>query len=285
MYNEGKVSIIVPVYNAENFLHRTVDSILAQTYENWELLLADDCSTDQSRDIMKSYTDERIHCFYCEKNSGPAGARNLALRKASGQYIAFLDADDFWLPQKLEKQISFMKKGNYPFSFTSYEFADANAVRSGTVAHAPERVGYQEILKSSTIAPSTAVLDRNQIDTALIYMPENVRLEDVDGVGDACSKVLAVLFNYLCTCLVAISHSHESVTCGELAVLCQILVEYGGAVSLGSFLSHAYKTCCGGEYLEAALSSSQIDSIPVQVALDVDGCASVAHLFSAFFSL
>lgn len=110
MYNEGKVSIIVPVYNAENFLHRTVDSILAQTYENWELLLADDCSTDQSRDIMKSYTDERIHCFYCEKNSGPAGARNLALRKASGQYIAFLDADDFWLPQKLEKQISFMKK-------------------------------------------------------------------------------------------------------------------------------------------------------------------------------
>ena len=110
MYNEGKVSIIVPVYNAENFLHRTVDSILAQTYENWELLLADDCSTDQSRDIMKSYTDERIHCFYCEKNSGPAGARNLALRHASGQYVAFLDADDFWLPQKLEKQISFIKK-------------------------------------------------------------------------------------------------------------------------------------------------------------------------------
>ena len=178
MYNEGKVSIIVPVYNAENFLHRTVDSILAQTYENWELLLADDCSTDQSRDIMKSYTDERIHCFYCEKNSGPAGARNLALRHASGQYVAFLDADDFWLPQKLEKQISFMKKGNYPFSFTSYEFADANAVRSGTVAHAPERVGYKEILRSSTIAPSTAVLDRNQINTALIYMPENVRLED-----------------------------------------------------------------------------------------------------------
>lgn len=67
MYIEGKVSIIVPVYNAENFLNRTVDSILAQTYENWELLLADDCSTDQSRDIMSSYTDERIHCFYCEK--------------------------------------------------------------------------------------------------------------------------------------------------------------------------------------------------------------------------
>jgi teichuronic acid biosynthesis glycosyltransferase TuaG len=109
MYIEGKVSIIVPVYNAENFLNRTVDSILAQTYENWELLLADDCSTDQSRDIMSSYTDERIHCFYCEKNSGPAGARNLALHHATGQYIAFLDADDFWLPQKLEKQISFMK--------------------------------------------------------------------------------------------------------------------------------------------------------------------------------
>lgn len=71
MYNEGKVSIIVPVYNAENFLYRTVDSILAQTYENWELLLADDCSTDQSRDIMKSYTDERIHCFYCEKIRDP----------------------------------------------------------------------------------------------------------------------------------------------------------------------------------------------------------------------
>ena len=104
--------------------------------------------------------------------------KELEKELADAQNASSANADDFWLPQKLEKQISFMKKGNYPFSFTSYEFADANAVRSGTVAHAPERVGYKEILKSSTIAPSTAVLDRNQVDTALIYMPANVRLED-----------------------------------------------------------------------------------------------------------
>lgn len=177
-YIQGKVSIIVPVYNAEKFLQRTIDSILAQTVDNWELILSDDFSSDNSRKIMRSYKDERIFCLFNEQNAGPASARNLALRMATGQYVAFLDADDFWLPDKLEKQLKFMKQGNYPFSFTSYEFADENAVRSGKVAHAPSEVGYKDILLSSTIAPSTAILDRSQIDTSLIYMPEDVRLED-----------------------------------------------------------------------------------------------------------
>lgn len=177
-YIEGKVSIIIPVYNAEKFLKRAVDSILAQTIGEWEILLVDDGSKDKSREVMESYSDERIRCFFCEQNAGPARARNIGLKNATGQYIAFLDADDFWRPDKLQKQLEFMEKNKYPFSFTSYEFADENARGSGVIAHAPHKVDYKEILKSSTIAPSTAILDRNKIDTSLIYMPEDVRLED-----------------------------------------------------------------------------------------------------------
>lgn len=177
-YELGKVSVIIPVYNAEKFLKRAIDSIVAQTWDNWELLLADDCSTDGSRDIMRNCSDSRIRCFFSEKNAGPAHARNLALSHAKGQYIAFLDADDFWVPDKMERQIAFMRENKYAFSFTSYAFADENANRSGVIAHAPKAVDYQSILRSSTIAPSTAMLDRQQIDSSLIYMPENVRLED-----------------------------------------------------------------------------------------------------------
>ena len=175
---EGKVSIIIPVYNAEKFLQRTVSCILSQTNDNWELLLVDDCSTDKSKEIMMSYSDERIHCFYLDKNAGPAHARNVALQNATGQYIAFLDADDIWVSEKLEKQLMFMKENQIGFSFTSYEFADESGRTNGVIAHAPKKVGYKDILKSSTIAPSTAILDCARIEKELMYMPEQVRLED-----------------------------------------------------------------------------------------------------------
>ncbi len=104
----GLVSIIMPNYNGEKYLKETIESVLLQTYANWELLFVDDCSTDNSLKIVKSYGDPRIKVFQNDTNSGAAVSRNLALRKAMGKWIAFLDSDDVWFSEKLEKQLAFM---------------------------------------------------------------------------------------------------------------------------------------------------------------------------------
>lgn len=175
---ENLVSIVVPVYNAERYLERTIKSVMAQSVEDWELLLVDDCSTDGSRAILKRYESDKIHCFYCEENKGPANARNIGLAHAKGRYLAFVDSDDLWEKDKLERQLAFMRRNGHAFTFTSYEFADEEAKRNGCVAHAPEQVTYQDILRSSTIAPSTAMLDRAQIQDELLRMPLGVERED-----------------------------------------------------------------------------------------------------------
>ena len=174
------VTVIIPVYNAEQYLPRTIDSVLRQSYTNWELLLVDDCSTDHSRELMQQYEKQydNVHCYYCEKNGGPAQARNLGIDHAQGQYLAFVDSDDLWVPHKLERQLMFLKKHDYAFTFTSYEFADENAVSTHVVAHAPVQVGYHDLLKSSTIAPSTTLFDRKKIPDKLLKMPVGVARED-----------------------------------------------------------------------------------------------------------
>lgn len=174
------VTVIIPVYNAEKYLERTIQSILGQTYSEWELLLIDDCSTDQSRLLMRKYEKQydNIHCYYCEENKGPSQARNLGIEKAQGRYISFVDSDDLWVPEKLEKQMRFMAENQYAFTFTSYEFADETAARTGIISHAPQCVGYKDLLKSSTIAPSTTMFDRKKIPDELIKMPIGVARED-----------------------------------------------------------------------------------------------------------
>lgn len=169
------VSIVVPVYNAEKYLERMIKSVQEQTVSNWELLLVDDCSVDTSREIMRKYESDKIHCFYSDKNQGPAGARNIGLSHAKGRYIAFVDSDDLWKPDKLKRQLAFMGQHNYAFTFTSYEFADESGNTKGVIAHAPEMVTYQDVLKSSTIAPSTTIIDRAQIADELIHMPIGVK--------------------------------------------------------------------------------------------------------------
>ena len=114
------VSIIMPTYNCGRFIHESIDSVLSQTYRNWELLIVDDCSTDETEAIMRSYTDPRIRYMRNEQNMGAAMTRNRALREAKGRYIAFLDADDLWLPQKLERQLAFMQQNGYAFTYHDY---------------------------------------------------------------------------------------------------------------------------------------------------------------------
>lgn len=135
------VSIIMPSYNTGKFIKETIESVLAQTYTNWELLIVDDCSTDDTDDVLKDYlTDERIHYFKNEKNSGAAVSRNKALSNAKGRWIAFLDSDDLWLPDKLEKQISFMEANNYYFSYTNYTEIDENSLELDKLVTGPKKI-------------------------------------------------------------------------------------------------------------------------------------------------
>lgn len=114
------VSIIMPSYNTGGYIKKSVESVLAQTYENWELIIVDDCSTDNTDEVLAQLSDPRIRYLKNEKNSGAAVSRNKALREAKGRWIAFLDSDDLWVPEKLEKQIQFMERNEYPFTYTDY---------------------------------------------------------------------------------------------------------------------------------------------------------------------
>ena len=116
----GLVSIVMPSYNTEKYIVDSIDSVLKQTYTNWELIIVDDCSTDNTEKVVASYNDERIKFIKKEVNSGAGESRNIALREAKGKWIAFLDSDDTWLPEKLEKQIEFMLENDYKFTFTDY---------------------------------------------------------------------------------------------------------------------------------------------------------------------
>lgn len=172
------VSIIVPVYKAENFIEETIDTVVAQTFTDWELLLVDDRSPDHSAEVIekkrKTLPDEtakKIHLIRKEKNEGAAKARNTGLDAAKGRYIAFLDADDLWDPQKLELSLSFMDKYQAGFVFTSYRFGDENGNPNGKVTRVPRTLNYKQALSRTVIFTSTVLLDTEKINKNLMYMP------------------------------------------------------------------------------------------------------------------
>lgn len=137
----GLVSVIMPSYNTAEFIAESIQSVLAQTYENWELLIVDDSSPDNTDDVVKPYlADRRIKYLKNEKNSGAAVSRNRALREAKGKWIAFLDSDDLWTPDKLEKQIGFMEEHGYHFSYTYYSEIDTEGKANGITVTGPKRV-------------------------------------------------------------------------------------------------------------------------------------------------
>lgn len=137
---ENLVSIITPAYNSGNFITATIHSVLDQTYQNWELIIIDDCSTDNTKEIVTYFTDFRIKYFKNPVNSGAAVSRNWALKEAKGRWIAFLDSDDLWAPDKLEKQINFMDKNNISFSYTNYIEIDENSKETGWEVTGPKKI-------------------------------------------------------------------------------------------------------------------------------------------------
>ena len=130
----------MPSYNTASYIKETIQSVLDQTYTNWELIIVDDCSTDNTEEILSEIHDERIRFFKNEKNSGAAVSRNKALREAKGQWIAYLDSDDLWMPEKLEKQIAFMEENNYSFSYTNYEEIDVEGNKTGVKVTGPKKI-------------------------------------------------------------------------------------------------------------------------------------------------
>ena len=178
---DRKVSIIVPVYNVEKFITRTIDSVRAQTYGNWELLLVMDGCTDTTPQVIRQYCeqakDERIRVIDQPRNMGAALARNRGVAEATGRYIAYLDSDDLWREDKLEKQLAFMEEKDAAFSFTGYEFADENGKGLGKVVRVPAVMEYQDALKNTTIFTTTVMFDTEKIDRQLLEMPR-IKSED-----------------------------------------------------------------------------------------------------------
>lgn len=165
------ISIIVPVYNAEKFIRETIQSVLDQTYTDFELLLVDDCSRDKSVEVIESFEDERVILLRQEQNAGAYAARNRGLKEAKGRYIAFLDSDDCWEPCKLEHEMAFMERESAGFVFTGYEFADENCVGTGKVVRVPRTINFKQALSNTTIFTSTVLIDREKIPDELIEMP------------------------------------------------------------------------------------------------------------------
>ena len=170
------VSIIVPVYHAANYIVKTMEMVRAQTFSDWELLLVDDASKDNSvkeiQDFLIKNPDSRIRLLQNKENQGAAFSRNQGLKEAKGRYIAFLDADDIWLPQKLEMQLAFMEEKEAGFVFSAYEFGDENAQGTGKIVHVPPTLTYEEALSRTVIFTTTVLIDTKKIQKELIFMPQ-----------------------------------------------------------------------------------------------------------------
>lgn len=160
-----KVSIVTPAYNAERFIGQTIESVLNQTYSNWEMIIVDDCSTDRTVEIIKSYTkqDPRVILIELKENSGSAVARNTAMDHATSKYIAFLDSDDLWFPEKLEKQLQFMQSQDIAFSFTKYVQMLEDGTVTDAITKAPKQVGYDDLMKHCVIGCLTVMINMEKI--------------------------------------------------------------------------------------------------------------------------
>jgi len=178
---EEKVSIITPIYNCENFIKKTIDSIIAQTYKNWELIIVDDCSKDNTEEIIKKYMlkDNRIKYLKFDINQGAAMARTKAMELANGNYMAFLDSDDLWEDNKLEKQLKFMKENNYNFTCTAYEQIDENGEALNKIVKPKKKANYNRILLDCPVGNSTVMYNVENLGK---FKVPNIRKRNDDAL-------------------------------------------------------------------------------------------------------
>ena len=160
------VSVIMPTYNCGKYIAASVESVLHQTVGDWELEIVDDCSTDNTEEVLKPYleSDSRIHFFRLPQNGGPSVARTEAMRRSTGRYIAFLDSDDLWDSNKLEKQLAYMEATDAPFSCTGYRIMDVNGNDLHTAAIPPQKTNYRKcIMLSNPIGNLTVMVNQEKL--------------------------------------------------------------------------------------------------------------------------
>lgn len=172
---KDKVSVITPTYNSALYVADTIQSVINQTYTNWEMIIVDDHSNDKTVKKIREIEDPRIKVIVLEKNSGAAIARNTALQEADGEYFAFLDSDDLWKKDKLAKQISFMKDNHYDFTSTAYEHVSEDGEKLGVVVPASKKLDYNGILK---YCPGNSTVIYNAKNLGVFFIPDIKRRND-----------------------------------------------------------------------------------------------------------
>ncbi len=194
MIDRGLVSIVMPSYNTAKYITETIESVLNQTYPFWELIIVDDCSTDDTDRVVKPYLEnERVRYLKNNYNSGAAVSRNYALREAKGKWIAFLDSDDVWLPEKLEKQIEFMLTNNYHFSYTNYEEIDEESKPLNVFVTGPKKITKQGMFNYCWMGCLTVMYDAEVVGV--------IQIEDIKKNNDyamwlkVCRKAKCYLLN------------------------------------------------------------------------------------------
>ena len=175
------VSIIMPCYNAERYIAQSIESVLAQTYQNWELLITDDCSTDNSVKVAtkSSLQDDRIDLLVPDEHQGIARTRNMSISRARGRFVAFLDSDDIWYPEKLEKQINYMLENDVAFTYSSYEVISSQGDTKKPIVKDAGVMSYNRYLRNTIICCGTVVVDREKIGhfaTPIIKTSEDMAL-------------------------------------------------------------------------------------------------------------
>ncbi len=180
MNNNPFVSIIVPVYNSSNFIKETIKCVEEQTYKNYEAIFIDDCSSDNSAQIIEEYAkkDSRIKLIKLKRNKGTAFARNIGIRKAKGRFLAFLDSDDFWIKTKLESQLKFISDNKYEFIYSSYRYMSDNGEKISNAIRIKKKINYNYILADNGIAMLTVMIDLEKIPKRYCYFPES-KIEDL----------------------------------------------------------------------------------------------------------
>lgn len=176
----NKVTIVTPTWNCAAYIEKTIESVQAQTYKNWEMVIVDDCSTDQTVEIIKKKAklDSRIKILQQDNNEGAAKARTRSMLEGSGRYVAYIDADDIWKPDKLEKQIAFMKNKNIGFSCTSYEVIDDKGKPLNKYIHMLPKVNYIGFLTNNLLQTVGIMVDTKKIEKKYLVMPNIRRRQD-----------------------------------------------------------------------------------------------------------
>lgn len=176
---EYLISIITPTYNCAQFIGETIKSVINQTYTNWEMIIVDDASNDNTEEVVKSIKDERVKYIRLKENSGAATARNIAMENASGKFMAFLDSDDIWIKDKLEKQVKFMRDNNYNFTCTAYEKMNEKGDSLNKVFKPKKKADYNRILLDCPVGNSTVMYNVSNLGK---FQVPNIRKRNDDAL-------------------------------------------------------------------------------------------------------